>query len=67
VGDGYRPPLHLVRVEGREEGDYLFDDLLDAEAFAEAVRRHGGEAKLTTNRLHDHRAAHRLIDAERER
>lgn len=67
VGEGYRPPLHLVEVAGREDGTYLFDDLLDAEAFAEAVRRHGGEARLTTNPLHDHRGADRLIDAERER
>lgn len=67
VGEGYRPPLHLVRVEDREEGDYLFEDLLDAEAFVEAVRRRGGEARLTANPLHDHRGADRLIDAERER
>jgi hypothetical protein len=67
VADDYLPPLHVVTVEGREEGTYLFDDLVDAEGFAGAVRRRGGEAVLTTNPLHDHRAAERLIDAERSR
>jgi hypothetical protein len=67
VGEDYLPPLHVVTVEGRKDGTYLFDDLVDAESFVKAVRRHGGTAQLTTNPLHDHRAADRLIDAERER
>jgi hypothetical protein len=67
VGDGYRPPLHMVEVEGREDGTYLFEDLLDAETFVKTIRRHGDEASLRTAALHDHRGAERLIDAERER
>ena len=67
VGGGYLPPLHLVTIEGREEGVYLFDDLVDAEAFLRVVRHNGDEAVLSTNPLHDHRAADRLIDTEGRR
>lgn len=53
--------------EGREEGIYLFDDVVDAEAFQEAAGSRGGEAELCECPLHDIYAAYRLIVAERER
>jgi hypothetical protein len=64
VGDDARRPVHLVAVEGREDGVYVFDDLVDAEAFQRMVRRRGGEAALSEKPVHDHRAADQLIDAE---
>jgi hypothetical protein len=67
VGEDAIRAVHTVRVEGREDGTYLFDDLLDAESFAKVVRRHGGAAELTEEPLHDNRGADRLIDAERGR
>jgi hypothetical protein len=44
VGEDAIRPVHTVQLEGREDGTYLFDYLLDAESFAKAVRRHGGAA-----------------------
>jgi hypothetical protein len=67
VGDESTRPVQVVRVEGREDGTYLFEDLLDAEGFREVVRRHGGEAGLSEKPLHDRRGAERLMDAERQR
>jgi hypothetical protein len=67
VGEECTRPVQVVRVEGREDGVYLFDDLVDAEAFQEAVRRWGGEAEISEEPVHDNHAADRLIDAERER
>jgi hypothetical protein len=65
VGEECTRPIQLVRVEEREDGIYLFDDLVDAEAFQEVVRHHGGEAELSEEPLHDNRSADQLIDAER--
>lgn len=67
VGEECVRPIQIVLVEGREGGTYLFDDLLDAEAFRKAVRLHGGKAVITERPMNDHHAADRLIDAERER
>jgi hypothetical protein len=67
VGDEAIRPVHLVSVEFREDGIYAFDDPLDAKAFLDAVRLHGGPAVPSEEPLHDHRGAGRLIDAERER
>jgi hypothetical protein len=64
VGEDGRSPVHAVVVRGREDGIYLFDDLVDAEAFRGIVCRIGGLAELTEKPLHDHRGADRLIDAE---
>jgi hypothetical protein len=64
VGDEITRPVQMVSVEGREDGIYLFDDLIDAEAFQEVVRRRGAEADLTEKPIHDNHAADRLIDAE---
>jgi hypothetical protein len=64
VGEDAARPVHLVSVTGREDGIYVFDDLLDAEAFQRMVRRRGGEAVLSEKPIHDHRAADQLIDAE---
>jgi hypothetical protein len=64
VGDDTTRPVHLVSVEGREDGVYLFDDLVDAEAFQKMVRHRGGQARLTEEPIHGHRAADQLIDAE---
>ena len=64
VGEDATPPIHLVTVEGRQDGTYLFEDLLDAETFAEVARRGGRAVRLSEKSLHDHRAADRLIDAE---
>jgi hypothetical protein len=44
VGEECTRPVQMVRVEGREDGIYLFDDRLDAETFARAVGRRGAEA-----------------------
>jgi hypothetical protein len=66
VGEDATRPVQVVSVSGREEGIYLFDELLDAETFAQAVRGHGGEAALGEQPVLDNRAADRLIDAERE-
>jgi hypothetical protein len=66
VGGSDRPPCQAVVVDGREDGLHLFEDPADAEAFRAAVRRHGGEASLTEEPIHDHRGAEALIDAERE-
>jgi hypothetical protein len=65
VGEQCTRPIEVVSVEGREDGIYLFDDLLDAEAFREAVRHHGGGAQVSGKPVHDNRSADRLIDAER--
>jgi hypothetical protein len=67
VGEDGGRPIHIVRVEGREEGIYLFEDVVDAEAFQEAAGSRGGEAELCECPLHDIYAAYRLIVAERER
>jgi hypothetical protein len=67
IGEESTRAVGVVVVEGRADGIYLFDDLLDAKAFQEVVRRTGGEAALSEEPLHDHRAAGRLIDAERGR
>jgi hypothetical protein len=67
VGEEITRPVQVVSVESREDGIYLFDDLLDAEAFQKVVRRHGGEAGLSEEPVHDNHGADRLIDAERER
>jgi hypothetical protein len=67
VGEDATRPVHLVSVEGREDGIYLFDDLLDAETFSAAVRRRGRGTDLSKEPIHDHRGADRLIDAERSR
>jgi hypothetical protein len=67
VGEEITRPVQVVSVEGREDGIYLFDDLVDAEAFQKAVRHWGGEAELSEEPVHDNHAADRLIDAERER
>ncbi|HTR74167.1 MAG TPA: hypothetical protein VMH33_02775 [Solirubrobacterales bacterium] len=67
VGEESGRHVHLVVVAGREDGIHLFEDLLDAETFAGAVRRHGGEARLTEEPLHGNRAADRLIEAEEGR
>jgi len=67
AGEEITRPVPVVSVEGREDGIYLFDDLVDAEAFQNAVRHWGGEADLTEEPVHDNHAADRLIDAERGR
>jgi hypothetical protein len=67
VGEDGRSPVRTVVVRGREDGIYLFGDLLDAEAFGKAVRRSGGEAEISEQPLHDHRGTDRLIDSERGR
>jgi hypothetical protein len=67
VGEDGTRPVQVVRVKGREDGVYLFDDLLDAESFLKAVRHHGGEADLSEKPVHDNDAADRLTDAERGR
>jgi hypothetical protein len=64
VGDDAGRPVHLVSVTGREDGIYVFDDVVDAEAFLRMVRHRGGEAVLFEESVHDHRAADQLIDAE---
>jgi hypothetical protein len=66
---GNLPVAYRVQVgeEGREDGIYLFDDLVDAEAFQKIVRHWGGEADLTEKPVHDNHASDRLIDAERAR
>ncbi len=56
--------IYGVLVPGREEGLFLFDDLHDAEAFAEVVRDYGDIAKLSEELLYDHQDAERLIKAE---
>jgi hypothetical protein len=67
VGEDATRPVHLVSVSGREDGIYVFDDLLDAEVFLRMVRHRGGEAVLSEEPVHDHRAADGLIDAEGRR
>jgi hypothetical protein len=67
VGEEITRPVQVVSVDGREDGIYLFDDLVDAEAFQKAVRRWGGAANLNEEPVHDNRAADLLIDAERRR
>jgi hypothetical protein len=64
VGEDATAPVHVVTLAGREAGTYLFDDRLDAEAFADLVHRHGGAARVSEEPLRDHRAADRLMDVE---
>ena len=64
VGESVSRPVYLVTVAGREDGTYLFEERIDAEAFAEVVARHGGEATLSEEPVHGHRGADRLLDAE---
>jgi hypothetical protein len=66
VGEDRGQWVHLVEVEGGEEGIHLFDRLLDAEAFQEVIRGHGGEAELRRKPVNDQRSAGLLIAAERE-
>jgi hypothetical protein len=65
VGDEVIRPVHIVSVEFREDGIYAFEDPGDANTFLQAVRLHGGRAVLSEERVHDHRGAEALIDAER--
>jgi hypothetical protein len=65
VGGELARHVHAVVVSGREEAIHLFDDLVDAEAFAVTVAKGGGETRLSEHRVHDHRSAEQLIDAER--
>jgi hypothetical protein len=65
VGEESTRPVQVVAIKGREDGVCLFDDLLDAEAFQEAVRHRGGEAAISEEPIHDAHSADRLIDAER--
>jgi hypothetical protein len=67
VGEEVTRPTQVVVVDGRKNGIYVFEELLDAEVFRDAVRRHGGKARLFKTAVHDSHAADRLIDAERER
>jgi hypothetical protein len=67
VGEEVSRPVHLVTVEGREDGTYVFEDPVDAEAFCEVVRLHGGAALLCEEPVHAGRAADRLIEAETHR
>jgi hypothetical protein len=64
VGEDARRPVYLVSVEGRPGGVYVFDDLIDAEAFRRMVRHRGRTAALSVGLILDHRAADQLIDAE---
>lgn len=66
VGGESVRPVHAVRVAGAGGGLYLFADQLDAEAFRRAVRRRGGRARISEERLYDNSGADRLIDAQRE-
>jgi hypothetical protein len=65
VGEECARHVHTVVVEGREQGVFLFDDLVDGEAFREKVRMGGGEAELFGEPINGHQEADRLIDAER--
>jgi hypothetical protein len=56
--------IYGVLVPGREEGFCLFDDLHDAEAFAEVVRDHGGLAELSEEVLYDHYDTAKMIHDE---
>jgi hypothetical protein len=56
--------IYGVLVPGREEGFCLFDDLHDAEAFAEIVRNHGGLAELSEELLYDHHDTAKMIHDE---
>jgi hypothetical protein len=56
--------IYGVLVPGREEGFCLFDDLHDAEAFAEVVRDCGGLADLSEELLYDHHDTAKMIHAE---
>jgi hypothetical protein len=58
--------IYGVLVPGREEGFCLFDDLHDAEAFAEVVRDYGGIAELSEELLYDHHDTEEMIHAEVE-
>jgi hypothetical protein len=64
IGEECARHAHTVVVEGREHGVFLFDDLVDAEAFREKVRIGGGKAELSEEPINSHREADRLIDAE---
>jgi hypothetical protein len=65
VGKECARDVHTVVVEGREHGVFLFDDLVDAEAFRAKVRMRGDQAELSEEPINGHREADRLIDAER--
>jgi hypothetical protein len=65
IGGELIRPVHAVSVEGSDGGLHLFVDQLDAEAFCRAVGRRDGEARITTEILHDNSGADRLIDAQR--
>jgi hypothetical protein len=65
AGDDMIRLVRIVSVEFREDGIYAFEDPVDAEAFPEAVRLHGGRAVLSEEPIHDHQAADQLIDTER--
>jgi hypothetical protein len=56
--------IYGVLVPGREEGFCLFDDLHDAEGFAEAISDHGGSSELSEELLYDRDETKELIEAE---
>lgn len=66
IGEELLRPVHVVNVEGRDDGLYLFADRLDADAFCRAVSRRAGRARVSEEQLYDNGRADRLIDAERE-
>jgi hypothetical protein len=67
VGEDSARQVHVVVSCGRQDGVHLFDDIVDARAFEQAVRRRGGEATRSECPLNDNRAADRLIEAEARR
>jgi hypothetical protein len=67
VGEEATRPVYLVTVDGRKDGTYVFDDLVDAEAFQKIARLGGQRAVLFEELIRDHHAADRLIDAEGRR
>jgi hypothetical protein len=64
VGTGSAPPVYGVNVPGREEGRYLFDDLPDAEDFADAVTDRGEVAEVCEELLYDRAGAAELLANE---
>lgn len=65
IGEELVRPVHVVSVEGRDGGLYLFADRLDAEAFCRAVERRDGRACIIEEQLYDNSSADRLIDSRR--
>lgn len=67
VGEAPPASIHVVQIEDREDGIFLFADRRDAELFAGSARDHGNETRRHESSLFDRAGTRRLIEVEQQR